>query len=39
MKKSTKFSPEVRGRPLRMLFEVRPEYSLQRAASPGTSGG
>ena len=32
MKKSTKFSPEVRERAVRMVFEVRPEYSSQWAA-------
>lgn len=32
MKKSTKFSPEVRERAVRMVFEVRPEYSSQCAA-------
>ena len=29
MKKSTKFSPEVRERAVRMVFEIRPEYSSQ----------
>ena len=32
MKKSTKFSPEVRERAVRMVFEVHPEYSSQWAA-------
>ena len=32
MKKSTKFSPEVRERAVRMVPEVRPEYSSQWAA-------
>ena len=32
MKKSTKFFPEVRERAMRMVPEVRPEYSSQWAA-------
>ena len=32
MRKSTKFSPEVRGRAVRMVFEHRAEYESQWAA-------